>query len=72
MFDERWFNERFLSTVTKELAISEIQNAVYQASHLFERLEGVGKIRGNGHHLMQEVASKAKELMEERWIDERS
>lgn len=55
--------------MTKEQAIAEIQNKVYDAAHLFERLEGVGKIHGNGHHLQQAVAALAKKLMEERWID---
>jgi len=50
-------------------AAVEISNEVYRASSLFERLEEVGKVRGNGHHIRQEVAKFAENLMKERWVD---
>lgn len=50
-----------------EEAETRISNATYQASLLFEHLECVGKVRGNGHHLAQAVAEFAQKLMRERW-----
>lgn len=55
--------------MTKEQALAEIQNKVYEAAHLCERMEGVGKVHGNGHHMMQEIATFAKDLLEKQWID---
>ena len=48
-------------------AINDIQNEVYKATSLYERLEGENKIIGNGHHMRQEVARFAGELLKERW-----
>ena len=42
-------------------------NMVYQSTALFERLEGAGLIRGNGHHMSQQVAKFATDLLKERW-----
>ena len=52
---------------TAEDAVVEIQNRVYEATALFERLEFLGKVRGNGHHIRQEAARLIGELMKERW-----
>lgn len=65
--DEKWFDREYLKQLTKEQAISLISNAVYDACHLFERLEAVGKVCGNGHHMMQNISTEAEKLMEKRW-----
>ena len=48
------------------MAVAEIENAVYEASSLLERLEGVGRLLGNGHHAMQQVAAFAAQEMKDR------
>jgi hypothetical protein len=48
-------------------AEAELSKEVYRASLLFERLEGVQSVRGNGHHMAQSMAEKAVELLRERW-----
>jgi hypothetical protein len=55
--------------ITKESASVEISNRVYQAALLFEQLESLGLIQGNGHHLAQKVAEFAKTLLDKRWRD---
>jgi 20S proteasome alpha/beta subunit len=67
--DPRWFDQEYLNRLTKDQAIDLIENAVYDTCHLFERLEGVNKVYGNGHHMMQKVAEFAGNLMKERWKD---
>lgn len=50
--DHKWFDKDYLTNLSREDAISVIEEAVYLVSHLFERLEGVGKLQHNGHHMM--------------------
>ena len=69
--DKKWFDAAFLDGLTEDEAVNLIERAVYAASHLFERLEGVGKVRGNGHHMMQQTAAEAGKLMRERWIGDK-
>ena len=66
----RWYSDEQLEDMDAGDAVSEIGNAVYEAAHLFERLEGKGKVRGNGHHIMQDVAEYARKLMRERWVSD--
>lgn len=61
--------EKVLINMDKEDAKRHIANKVYQASFLYERLEGVGKIRGNGHHIMQELCKHAESLVEKYWVE---
>lgn len=61
------FDRNRLLSMTEDQAVNFIENAVYEAGALFERLEGVNKVRGNGHHMRQNIAAKAGELMRERW-----
>ena len=44
-----------------------IEDRVYEACQLIERLEGVGKISGNGHHARQKLAAIAGDDLERRW-----
>lgn len=57
----------------REMTLSDAENAisksVYAATQLIEQLEYAGRIRGNGHHLRQEIAEFAVKLMRERWED---
>ena len=55
-----------------EDAVGRIENMVYGASELFELLEFAGPVRGNGHHIRQQVAAFAGNLMRERWIGTRA
>lgn len=63
---DRWHDEEWLKSVTLETAVAEIENAVYEASSLLERLEGVGRLLGNGHHARQKVAAFAAKELKER------
>lgn len=45
-----------------------IENAVYEATILIERLENAGKVSGNGHHARQAAAKAAADILKERWI----
>ena len=53
----------------KAEAINMIERSVYEACALFEQLELAGKVRGNGHHMAQNIAEQAGKLMQERWIE---
>jgi len=55
-------------TMDLELASAEISNRVYEAALLFETLECAKRVRGNGHHLAQDVAGYAIALLKDRWI----
>lgn len=65
-----WFDKEYVASLTKEMAIAEISNRVYDACHLFERLEGIQKVVGNGHHMMQAIAGEAEKLLVERWVEQ--
>jgi len=49
--------------MTKDEAINEIGNRVYEASLLFEELEGSIGLPCNGHHQAQEIARYAQDRM---------
>lgn len=68
----RQYTDEELENMDVERAANEISNVVYEASHLFERLEGKGKVIGNGHHMMQKVSKFAEDLMRDRFKDETS
>lgn len=63
-----------LAGLTLDQAETEVVNAIYAAALIFERLEHAGVVRGNGHHMAQEMSAAAEKLLRERWIapDERS
>jgi len=65
----RQYTNEQLNNMTLDEAKNIIGQEIYDNSHLFERLEGVGKVRGNGHHIMQKMASLAQEMMVERWTE---
>ena len=48
-------------------AITEIENAIYEAAKLLEPLANKGKIRGNGHHARQEAQRAVSAIIKERW-----
>lgn len=58
--------------MTFEQAKARLSSAVYEAALLYERLEGVRKVRGNGHHMAQDIAAKAVKLLEERWTGDKA
>lgn len=59
--------ERY-KNMTLEEACAELSSRVYAAAILFERLEGAGKIIGNGHHAAQKIAALAVEDLKSRWV----
>ena len=65
----KYYSADEIKKMSQRNAEVEIVNNVYSACLLFERLEDAGKIRGNGHHMAQEIAQKAEDLMKERWKD---
>jgi hypothetical protein len=62
-----YFTKEQLNAMTKSQAIANIGNVIYEASSLFEQLEGYGKCIGNGHHIRQEVSEFAQKLMSDRF-----
>ena len=57
---------------SKEAAKAAASNAAYAAIvELFEAAEHRQLVRGNGHHMAQEVAAFAADLMGMRWRDDR-
>ena len=57
-----------LKTLSLVEAESAISNIVYEATELFERLEYLGLVRGNGHHIRQKLARAAMEELRSRWL----
>lgn len=47
---------------------SQISNSVYQATDMIEAMEQMGLLDGNGHHMRQQVAEFAEQLVRDRWI----
>lgn len=55
-------------TARLEINAAYLSNRVYEAcAGIFESLEANGDIHGNGHHMAQQVAKKAEDLLRERW-----
>jgi len=61
------YTDEELNGMNLDTAACDIENAVYAACGLYERLEGRRRLYGNGHHMAQQVATFAKNLMIERW-----
>jgi hypothetical protein len=64
----RTYSDQELADMTMEHATTAICNAIYETALFYERLEGAGKITGNGHHMAQELASVAAAMLRDRWI----
>ena len=56
-----------IENLDRESAVNEIENIIYTATSLIERLEGAGKIYGNGHHIRQRIAGFAVQQIEKNW-----
>jgi len=57
-----------LKEMSLEDAQGELSNSVYESCFMYEQLEHAGKVRGNGHHIMQELCEMATKLLADRWI----
>ncbi len=57
-----------LKKMSLEDAKSILSEKVYENTRLIELLEGVGKIKGNGHHIRQKLSADVEKILEERWI----
>ena len=55
-------------TATFEEAEAYLASQIYKASAMLEQLEYAGKLRGNGHHARQKLATHAIEDLKDRWI----
>ena len=58
--------------MTRESAEHLVEHVVYTATRIIENLEMAGKLHGNGHHMRQKLASIAKKMVHNRWIDQRA
>lgn len=56
-----------LQNMTLQDAEAELSKRVYAATRLIEELEFAGHVRGNGHHIRQEIAAFAVKLLREQW-----
>ena len=69
------YTDEQLQSMTLEAASAEIGNRVYAATGLIEQLEfrkakdGGKRIRGNGHHIRQEIAAFAVKLIKYQWVE---
>ena len=61
------YTQEELDNMDLDTAMVEISNHAYEATQLFEILEGKGKVSGNGHHIRQEVCAFVQKLMREHW-----
>ena len=55
-----------LAALDKTKAETEVFQLVYDATAMIERLESVGRITGNGHHIRQDIAKYAADKLAER------
>ena len=53
--------------MTYEQVQAEIRNRIYQASLIFEELENLGLVHGNGHHMAQRMIQTAEEQLRIHW-----
>ena len=54
------------TTMSDDEAVRRIENSVYEATALFERMEGAGRFEGNGHHARQKAAAAIAQEMRNR------
>ena len=54
------------TTMSNDETVRRIENSVYEATALFERMEGAGRLAGNGHHARQKAAAAIAEEMRNR------
>lgn len=48
----------------------ELGNLLYRVGLLYEYLEHEGRVRGNGHHMAQELSQFGTELLARQWVVE--
>lgn len=58
-----WTNEQWL-----EYYSTLVSREVYRATEVFETIEGSGLLYGNGHHVRQQLAEHAVDILKARWI----
>jgi hypothetical protein len=63
----RAFTKEQLASMDLDTARTHLENAVYEAAALIEKLEYAGKVDGNGHHARQKIAALAGEELASRW-----
>lgn len=67
------YTDEQLQSMSLDDASAEISNSVYEETRLIESLEfckakdGCKRIRGNGHHIRQEIAEFAVKLLKDNW-----
>jgi hypothetical protein len=66
-YHEEW--KKRLDGMDKETLQSEVESDTYQGCvAIFEALEHLGKVSGNGHHMAQAVAEFAGDLFKKRAV----
>ena len=69
------YSDKELQSMSLDDASAIVINQVYKATRIIEELEycksndGGKRIRGNGHHIRQEIAAFAANLLKDRWED---
>lgn len=57
------YQKEYIKNSDVDRLAADISNDIYAASSLLESLEYAGRILGSGHHLRQELALYASELL---------
>ena len=61
------YTQAQLQALSKADIKNLVGNLMYENALIFERLENAGIVHGNGHHMAQEMARKAQDMIDERW-----
>lgn len=55
-----------LEQMTDEQFLNFVENAVYDATSIVERMEFLNRVEGNGHHIRQSIAEVARIFVSRR------
>jgi hypothetical protein len=61
------YHKSWVEGLSKEDAMIELENRIYEATGLFEYLEHAGKVFGNGHHMRQQAQNAVRRIVKEHW-----
>ena len=56
--------------MTKQQAADYLSDAIYKVAIIFETWEAEGKVKGNGHHIAQDIAAYAEHVVQQRYEDD--
>lgn len=52
----------------KQYWLDKVEYEIYRGSHVFEEIECDGRLRGNGHHMRQNLVKTAQAEVLRRWV----